>query len=456
MSSASSREPAPPPGEETISTPLNTRPPFLHAVAVSALTSVLFLVIYNACNWISSLRPDVQMAAFAWERNIPVVDWMIVPYWSLDAFFVVAPFLCRSAQDLRVLRSRLVWTNLIAGACFLIVPLVLAWQRPKVEGLYAPLFNAIQGMDAPHNLFPSLHIILRTVLAVHYARHSQGLVKWLLHIWFSLIGVSTLLTWQHHVMDVWGGFVFAGLILHIVPENAPEKPLPGNRRLGLAYLGVALLLMAGCRMAPPWTLFLAWPAAGLGTVSAAYLGMGAAVLGKKEGRLHWSTRGLLAPWRLGQWLSWHHYRRQSAPWDQAAPGVWVGALPDAATARRLLDEGVTHVLDMTAEFQAPPLFRTLAGYHNLAVADLTAPTPAQLEEAAAFIAGGVAGGGIVFIHCKAGYSRTAAAAGAWLILHQKMPAQAAMDHLRQIRPRIVIRPEIVQALLHLEARQAHS
>lgn len=425
------------------------RPTFWQAAWVSAWTSVVFLVIYNASNWLTGLRPDVQTAAFAWERMIPVVEWMIVPYWSLDAFFVVAPFLCNDRNELQVLKKRLVLTNLVAGACFMIIPLELAWQRPQVtEGMFASWFGAIQAMDAPHNLFPSLHIVLRTIMAVHYARHSSGILRMVLHVWFSLIGISTLLTWQHHLVDVLGGFLLAAVIFHVIPD-AHERKATVNRRIGFYYLGAAFVLLLACRMNMPWSLLLSWPAAALGTVSATYFGAGALVLRKSNGRLPAMTQWLMAPWLLGQEVSWWWYRRQSAKWDQLTPRVWMGSIPDHESAFKLVHEGVTDVLDMTAEFEAPRAFRELPGYKNIAVTDLTAPTQAQLQEAAAFIEK-ARREGIVFVHCKAGYSRTAAAVGAWL-LQSGGTTEAALAQMQEARPGMIIRPEVVKALREMEA-----
>lgn len=427
----------------------SSRPSFFQAALVSAWTSVVFLVIYNASNWLTAQRSDVQTAAFAWERMFPVIRWMIVPYWSLDAFFVVAPFLCSDRNELQVLRKRLVLTNLIAGACFLIIPLELAWMRPKItEGMFEPWFRAIQAMDAPHNLFPSLHIVLRTVMAVHYARHSRGIWRVLLHIWFSLVGVSTLLTWQHHLVDVLGGFLLAAVVFHVVPDTL-EKKSTRTKRIGFYYLALTVLLLFACRLTMPWTLLLAWPAAAFGTVSAAYFGAGAAVLRKKDGRLPAVTHWLLAPWLLGQELSWWYYRRQSAKWNQLTTRVWMGPLPDDATAVELIEAGVTDVLDLTAEFDAPETFRRLYGYKNIPIADLTAPTREEMQVLAEYIEK-ARKEGIVFVHCKAGYSRTAAAVGAWL-LQSGGTTEAAMLQMRAARPGMVIRPEVVAALHDLEA-----
>lgn len=426
--------------------PASLRPSFFQAALVSAWTSVVFLVIYNVSNWITGQRSDVQTAAFAWERMIPVIEWMIVPYWSLDAFFVVAPFLCSDRNELRVQRKRLVMAILIAGVCFLIIPLELAWRRPEAVGMFASWFRAIQAMDAPHNLFPSLHIVLRTIMAVHYTRHSRGIPRVLLHLWFSLIGVSTLLTWQHHVVDVLGGFLLALVIFHVVPEGAVKAGK--NKRVGFYYLAATVLLLFACRLHLPLTLFLAWPAAALGTVSATYFGAGAAVLRKSRGRLPTLTHWLLAPWLLGQEFSWWHYRRKSARWDKLTPRVWMGGLPDDATAIDLLEAGVTDILDLTAEFDAPEVFRMMPGYKNIPIADLTAPTQDQLRTLAEYIER-VRRDGIVFVHCKAGYSRTAAAVGAWL-LQNGGTTEAALQQMKEARPGMIVRPEVVKALREME------
>ena len=75
--------------------------------AASVLLSALFLVVYPTCNWISSLRANVPSYRFGWERYIPFVPLMILPYMSLDLFFVAAPFLTRSDRELRTLAKRI-------------------------------------------------------------------------------------------------------------------------------------------------------------------------------------------------------------------------------------------------------------------------------------------------------------------------------------------------------------
>src|SRR5262249_38703632 len=109
------------------------------------------------------------------------------------------------------------------------------------------------------------------------------------------------------------------------------------------------------------------------------------------------------------------------------------------------ERGVTSVLDLTAEFsEAAPFLK--AGYLNLPILDLTAPTRGQLDTAVRFISERIASG-VVYVHCKIGYSRTAAMVGAYLLASgQAHDVDDALDILRRTRPSIVVRPEAHAAL----------
>lgn len=420
------------------------RRPWLAAAGTAALTGLLFTVVYNACNQLTRLRPDVGVWVFDWERHWPVIPWMIVPYWSIDAFFILAPFLCRSREELGVHRRRIVFTILAGGIGFLLIPLRFAFPRPHVEGLFAPWFAALYSFDLPHNLFPSLHIALRTLLADLYARYSRGAGRWLVHAWFSLVSISTLLTWQHHLVDVVGGFWLGAIAIQLYRFDEAPPPRATNRPIAACYALGALIFSQLARLAWPWAFVFVWPAFAFGVAAFGYAGFGS-IYRKRAGRLTLATKVLFGPLLFVQWLSWLYYRRRSPRWNEIAPRVWIGALPDEADAREAVADGVTTVLDLTVEFSAPEPFRAVR-YRHLPVLDLTAPSPAQLSEAVEFISA-EAQHGIVFVHCKAGYSRSAGVVGAWLLATgQAATIEDIVVQLRAARPGIVIRPEIHESL----------
>ena len=89
------------------------------AFAASVGLSLLFLLVYGACLWVTARRDDVRVFYFAWERAIPFVPFMILPYMSIDLFFVAAPFLFRNARELKVFVARVASAIFLAGICFL-------------------------------------------------------------------------------------------------------------------------------------------------------------------------------------------------------------------------------------------------------------------------------------------------------------------------------------------------
>jgi protein-tyrosine phosphatase/membrane-associated phospholipid phosphatase len=388
---------------------------------------------------------------FAWEPAvIPYVPLLIVPYMSIDLFFFAAAFLCRDERELRIFARRVVFSILVAAAFFLVLPLKLAWPaRPGVGGWFGDFVEVSCSapflMEYPHNLFPTLHIALCLILADIYARHTAGIVRILSYTWFALISLSTALTWQHHVIDVAGGLVLAAFAFQLFREPGGRLPVVPNIRVGCYYAIGAATLLALAPMVWPWGTFLLWPAAALGMVAAAYCGLGPGLFRKTHGRLPLSTRLVLAPVLIGHYLSRVYYRRHCRAWDEVARGVLVGGVLSEAEATAASKQGVTAVLDLTAESSEARPFRATQ-YRNLPILDLTAPTQDQLQEAVAFIAEEVVKGA-VYVHCKIGYSRSAAVAGAYLLASREAATvEEAMVRLRKVRPSIVIRPEALEAL----------
>ncbi len=286
---------------------------FSKALATSACLSALFIVVYGGCNWITSLRSDVGTLHFEWERYIPFVPVMIIPYMSIDLFFVGAPFLCKSDRELSTFSKRVIAAILVAGTCFLLFPLRFAFPRPHADGWLGVIFDWFRTKDKPYNLLPSLHIALRTFLADTYARHTKGIVRGASNIWFSLVGLSTLLTYQHHVMDVVGGFALAGYCFYFIRETQPRLAVNANRRVGGYYLAAALAGLALVMIFRSWTYLLLWPTIAFSIVAAAYFGLGPSIFRKTSGRLLWASRWALGPCLLGQYLSLLYYKRQCSP-----------------------------------------------------------------------------------------------------------------------------------------------
>lgn len=412
-----------------------------------------FFLVYGACNWLTALRPGVGSFFFEWERQIPVLPWTIIPYWSLDFFYAFSVLLCRNRLELDRHAGRIITAVLLSAAGFLLFPLRFAFPRPEVEGVFGHLFQALYGFDQPFNQAPSLHISLGMVMWYLYAKHTRGPLRWLLHGWFILIGLSTLTTGQHHFIDLPAGALVGVMAFWLFPDPlagttgkvVAYRPVDGYR-LAWRYLAGALVCLALAPQGGFWLLFL-WPGLALGVVAVAYAGLGPVVFRKVGGRLPLATKILLGPYLVGQSLSWRRYlRRMGMPFSEIVPGLFIGArLDDREATVFAAAHPQRFVLDLTGDFdEASPLRE--GGYVNLQIMDLTPPPSSALRDAAIHIEDALQRGCPVFVHCTLGYSRSACVVANWLVATGRTRSiREALERIRAARPGIVVAPNALTA-----------
>jgi protein-tyrosine phosphatase/membrane-associated phospholipid phosphatase len=407
----------------------------------SAILTILFLgplffLVYGFCNWYASRLVHVPSYYYEWERRIPFVPALIVPYFSIDLFYAGAVFLCRDRRELNRHACRIVAAIVLSALGFVLFPLRFAFARPAVDGIYGYFFSLLDRFDRPFNQAPSLHVSLLMILWIRYADRTVGRWRWLLHAWFALIGLSIVFVYQHHVIDIWSGFVVGVVCLYAIPES-PRQWCgfaltfdPQRRRLGLLYFAAALLLAGLAAALQSWAWLLLWPAVSLSLVAIAYWLAGPSVFQKLDGRQSWPARALLAPYLLGAWLSYRFHTRGRPASQEAAPGLFFGRLPRREESHQW---ATAAVLDLTAEFSAGRGKRPFA-YLNVPVLDLTVPEPAALRAALDFIEQQISSRP-VFVHCALGLSRSAAVVAAWLLRTRRVDeAVDALQNLKNIRP----------------------
>jgi len=301
-------------------------------------------------------------------------------------------------------------------------PLTTGYPKPRdseLSGWSGQLFELLWSFDKPHNLAPSLHVALTSLLWPLYARHTRGVARWSVHGWFALMIASPLFTWQHHVLDVVTGAMLGQVCMFAFPERrerALVRSAAPNLRIARLYAAGSIILAIAAIVLGSyvgfWFWIMVWPAMSLALIALAYVRGESTVFRKKAGRLPITTRVVLGPYLCGAIISRLVYRRRREPWIEAAPGVFRGRLLTKREAMGMRTLGISGVLDLTAEYSESQALSEIE-YLNVPILDLTTPSREQFEAAITFITKHSQRGG-VYVHCALGVSRSAAIVAAYV------------------------------------------
>ena len=193
---------------------------------------------------------------------------------------------------------------------------------------------------------------------------------------------------------------------------------------GACCAGKAIASSGAARVA--W----AWTSASCAVATVVYLANRPGWLGKRDGRL--TPRALLilpylVAFRIAvELIRW--WRDPDAP-SLVSPGLWVGGRVEART----FPPGITHVVDLVAEYPAPPWVRALPGYRNLPILDGAEPPSREAFLDVVRDLRDVTGG--VLVHCDSGRGRAPTMAAALLIARGLAPdVDSALALVRAGRP----------------------
>lgn len=175
--------------------------------------------------------------------------WMLV-YGSLYVFVLLLPVLVVRQRELfrRALKSYL-FVMIVAYVGFVLYP--TAAPRPEDvagTGFAVWALRLAYSLDPPYNCFPSLHVAYAFVSALAAYRVHRG-VGAIAAVWAALIGVSTLYTKQHYVLDVVAGALAAyAAYVFFLRSHPPEAVTEIDRRRAparaLAAIGIFGFMIA--------------------------------------------------------------------------------------------------------------------------------------------------------------------------------------------------------------------
>jgi membrane-associated phospholipid phosphatase len=221
----------------------------LLASALVSLAPLYFVIGELTRNW------PAYAPAIAWDRAVSLQPaWMLV-YGSLYVFVVIMPLLVvREPGLLRRAMQAYLSVMVVSYVGFLLWP--TAAPRPADvpgEGFSAWSLRLAYSIDPPHGCFPSLHVAYSCVAALACYRVHRG-VGVVAGLWAALIGVSTLFTKQHYIVDVIAGALAAYGAYLLFLRGHRREAIPDNDRRraplrAFAALGVFAVMVAGFWMA---------------------------------------------------------------------------------------------------------------------------------------------------------------------------------------------------------------
>jgi membrane-associated phospholipid phosphatase len=196
-------------------------------------------------------RPELAL-----DRAVPLQPAWALVYGSLYAFLILLPvFVIRQPEQIRrtVRAYLMVWIT--AYICFFVYP-TLAPRPAQVlgQGFIAWSLRFLYSADPPYNCFPSLHVAHSFVSALACGRVHRGVGIGGV-VCALLVGLSTLFTKQHYVLDVVAGILLACVAYAVFLRGGPRERDPDVHRVA-PVLALGLLGALGLAVVCSWVVYL--------------------------------------------------------------------------------------------------------------------------------------------------------------------------------------------------------
>tara|TARA_B100000767_G_C19768467_1_gene538759 strand:- start:2225 stop:2872 length:648 start_codon:yes stop_codon:yes gene_type:complete len=185
-----------------------------------AITGIFSTVVYFGANEIASKNTHFYQLYFEFEKDIPMVPWMIYIYQSFALLIIITYLSIKSPQRIKAYSISFMSSCAIAAVFFILFPAELGFSRVENIKGYEFMYNTIHTIDRPHNLAPSLHIAYSGLGAYVLSSEIQSKVlKGMIWIWFLLICSSIVLVHQHHLFDIFSGAILALVVKYLIYDK---------------------------------------------------------------------------------------------------------------------------------------------------------------------------------------------------------------------------------------------
>jgi len=183
--------------------------------------TLLFIIVYGGANWLNTFRDDYFHLYFQWELATPFIPEMILVYLSIQALFILPVVHC-GRIDMTILAKRMATAIVLAGIIFMIFPAQSGYGRLDSVDSFQWAYTALYSLDKEHNLFPSLHITLSTLVVIAVLKKVNNLLRFIYLFWLGALYLSVLLVHQHHIFDIITGLILIYVCIWRIPHPARQ------------------------------------------------------------------------------------------------------------------------------------------------------------------------------------------------------------------------------------------
>lgn len=374
------------------------------------LCSIAFMMVYNYAAWHISKLSEVPSFVFDFEKHIPFIPWSIIPYMTSGIFFCLVFFLCKNKEQLKNLVQRMLFVTLAAGLCFILFPLKFSLPKPEIDNTFLRYsFQFLKTFDSPFNQSPSLHIAYAFIFWTVFGRLKRGRI--FLMVWLILLGISTLTTYQHHVIDIVTGSILAHVSFIIFPFRKNDFLYRNFHVANIYFLSGWILILVTLlidRYIHHTALILLWPAMMIILIGFHYQKNNVRFLKSKNGAISWIKKIFYFPYLLIYRIFWKFFRKNRIP-VKILPGMYISSRPDSEDLKNF---GITHsmkVYDLSAEIEELSILKEQSTYHSVPFLDIgsfdiddTRKLVSEITESYKILPED----GKILIHCTMGFTRS--------------------------------------------------
>lgn len=181
-------------------------------LAAALAAFVPWLLLYSVVVHLGVL-PGSLDTMLPFERSLPVVEWMEIPYAFTYVFVGVCPFIISNRNQLGEFMT-ISWTATALGIFLnLVLPFHAEARVFNPQGFFGDLIIQERSMDGPAAAFPSFHVIWALIAGTFWSREfpSQKIVFTTVTL---LVLASCIAVGVHSIADVVAGYLTFMVVLN--------------------------------------------------------------------------------------------------------------------------------------------------------------------------------------------------------------------------------------------------